>query len=71
MKVVGAGLLLGLAITIPVAQLIRTQLFQTSTYDPTALSVVSATLAATGLLACWIPARRATKVDPISALRAE
>ena len=39
--------------------------------DPTTLSVVALVVLGAGLLACWIPARRATRVDPIVALRYE
>ncbi len=49
----------------------RIILFQVDTKSPFMFAVVSATLAATGLLAVFIPARRATRVDPMVALRYE
>ncbi|MBA4135845.1 MAG: hypothetical protein C0518_00850 [Opitutus sp.] len=53
------------------ARLIASQLFGTSVFDPLAYGVVTFTLLTSALLACWIPARRATRVDPLVALRAE
>ena len=67
------GLAIGLAIAIP---LLAAGLFQTfavgvSPYDPSILIGIPAILAAVMIAACWIPARRAARVDPITALRQE
>jgi ABC-type lipoprotein release transport system permease subunit len=50
---------------------ISTFLFKTTPHDPWALSATAITLAAGGLVAAWIPARRAATVDPVVALRAD
>jgi putative ABC transport system permease protein len=46
-------------------------LFRVSPRDPLTLTVVTVTLATAGLLACWLPARRAAALDPVKALRYE
>jgi ABC-type antimicrobial peptide transport system permease subunit len=64
---VAVGLLLSLAAGRVLAQI----LYEVSPSDPFALVVSSVMLAAAALLACFLPARRATLVDPIQALRTE
>ena len=64
---VGVGILLALA----VGQVLAGMLFQVSPVDPAALSIASVLLASAALLACFFPARRATKVSPMIALRTE
>ncbi|HKQ38263.1 MAG TPA: ABC transporter permease, partial [Verrucomicrobiae bacterium] len=66
-----AGLTTGLAIALMVAKLVANQMYGISAHDPFSFGIVSLLLAAISLLACWIAARRATKVDPVVALRAE
>ena len=68
---IGAGLLIGLGAAIATMQFLESLLFQVTARDPATLITVMIVLAGTALLACWIPARRATKVDPIIALRSE
>jgi len=65
------GLIIGLAGTFAVGHLIATQLYQISPHDPFLLGAATIGLAISALLACVIPARRATMVDPIQALRTE
>jgi putative ABC transport system permease protein len=67
--VLGAGI--GLIASLLLARVISTQLWGVSAYDPTTLAAVTALLLLTGLVACWIPARRASQVDPLVALRYE
>ena len=66
-----AGAVLGAAGSLLAARLLQSMLFQVSARDPRVLAEALAVLAGTALLAAWIPARRATRVDPIEALRQE
>ena len=65
------GLAVGLGIAVVLARLLGTALFQVEPNDPVTYFIVVAILVAAGLIACLIPARRATGVDPIEALRVE
>jgi predicted permease len=65
------GLIIGLAGTFAVGRLLAAQLYQISPHDPFLLGAAAIVLAVAALLACLIPARRATRVDPIQALRTE
>jgi putative ABC transport system permease protein len=67
----GVGMLLGLGFAASVAQLMSVILFDVRPRDPATFGGVVAVLAASGLIACLIPARRATRVDPLLALRSE
>jgi putative ABC transport system permease protein len=70
-KLLVLGLLLGLLGAFSVTRIIRSLLYSTSSTDALSFIVTSLTLVAVALLACYIPARRATKVDPMVALRYE
>src|SRR5215468_423518 len=65
------GLVVGLAAALVLGRLITSQLFQTSAYNPILLSATLAILAIAALLACLIPAWRASSVNPVEALRTE
>jgi predicted permease len=67
----GLGTMLGLALAATIAQLMQVILFEVQPRDPAIFGGVAAVLAATGLVACLVPARRATRVDPLVALRTE
>jgi putative ABC transport system permease protein len=69
--VIAAGVGLGVAGAAISTRFLRTLLFQVQPGDPATLAAVSALLLAVGLAACYVPARRATRVDPLVALRAE
>jgi len=68
---VGAGVGMGLAGSLTLTPLIRTLLFEIGPGDPLTLSAVSLLLTGTGLIACYAPAHRATRVDPMLALRCD
>ena len=71
MKPVLSGLALGIIATFALGRLIAAQLYQVSAHDPVLLGGATVLLAATALMACLLPARRATHVNPIQALRTE
>lgn len=70
-KLVGLGVLIGLAGALAGSRLLQSLLFEVSPHDPVTLALVIVLLSAVALLACYLPARRATKVDPNVALRCE
>lgn len=70
-RLAGAGLVLGLLGAFAVARLLGTVLVGVEVMDPAAFVLTSFLLATAALIACWLPARRATRVDPMIALRTE
>ena len=63
------GLVTGVLASFATNQLLVDQLWNTSARDPVTLAAAVSLVIVSGLIACWIPARRATRVDPIAALR--
>jgi predicted permease len=66
-----AGCACGVILSVLASHLLLTSLYRTSQYDPATLCLIPAMLFAVVLLAAWVPANRAAKVDPMQALRAE
>jgi len=71
LTLIGIGLVVGLAISAATNRLLVSQLWNTSPHDPLTLTLTVVVVCAVGLLACWIPARRAIRIEPIVALRHE
>jgi putative ABC transport system permease protein len=70
-RLIASGVLAGVALAIVLSRVLRTFLFDVQPSDPTTLLVVGALFVGVALLACWVPVRRAAKVDPLEALRYE
>ena len=71
MRLAAVGVGIGLLLALALAQVLSSLLIGVSGYDVTIFILVPALLVAVALVACYLPARRATKVDPLVALRYE
>jgi putative ABC transport system permease protein len=71
LRLTAIGVVVGLGVAVIVARYLASLLFQIGTIDPLAIGIVTVLLVAVALVACYIPARRATRVDPTIALRYE
>jgi ABC-type antimicrobial peptide transport system permease subunit len=69
MKPVALGTAAGLVGSLAASRLVASQLYGVSSWDPLTLITVAALLAAAAFVACWLPARAATKVPPLEAVR--
>jgi putative ABC transport system permease protein len=65
------GVTIGVAASLALTRLMKTLLFEVSATDPLTFGAVAALMTLVALLACYLPARRATKVDPLIALKHE
>ncbi len=66
-----AGTLLGLAASLAAGRLVRGLLYGLTPYDPAPLALAALVLAAAAGIAAWLPARRAARLEPMTALREE
>ena len=71
LRIVAAGVIVGLVGAFGVTRVLQTFLFGVTPTDPIAFTIVTLLLVAIGMTAAWLPARRATRIDPVAALRAE
>jgi putative ABC transport system permease protein len=71
MRLAFLGVAIGIAASLVLTRLISTLLFGVSTTDPVEFSLAATVIVTTALIACYLPARRATRVDPIVVLRFE
>ncbi len=71
LRLVAIGLAIGLGAAVLLARVIEPWLFKTRAADPMMLALATVALGAAGLLASWIPARRAARLDPVNTLRAD
>jgi ABC-type antimicrobial peptide transport system permease subunit len=69
--VIAAGVGVGLAAAVVATRFLQTLLFEIRPGDPLTLLTVSTLLSIVGLAACYFPARRATRIDPLAALRTD
>jgi putative ABC transport system permease protein len=70
-RLIGLGLAIGFVGALVLTRLLQSDLEGISARDPVSFSIVSIVLLAVGLLACYLPARSATRLDPVEALRYE
>jgi putative ABC transport system permease protein len=71
LQLVGAGAIIGVAASLATNRLLESQLWNTSPNDPMTFGVAISVVLLIGVLACWLPARRAVHVEPMVALRHE
>jgi ABC-type antimicrobial peptide transport system permease subunit len=71
LQLAGGGIVIGLLAALALGRLIGSLLYGVRAHDPLTYVAVALVLIVVALLACWIPARRATRIDPLIALRTE
>ena len=71
MRLAGIGTVIGLLASLAASRVLQNQLFQVSAFDPLTFALMAMVLIGAALLASYVPAQRATRVDPMDALRYE
>ena len=71
MRLLVAGLIIGFIGAVAMSRVIRSLLFGVSANDPLIYAIVTVVLIAAAIVACWLPARKASRVNPMVTLRAE
>jgi putative ABC transport system permease protein len=71
LKLAGAGVIVGLVVALPLTRALRASLFGVTALDPLTFAVVIVALVLLAALACYVPARRALRIDPVEALRVD
>jgi putative ABC transport system permease protein len=70
-RLIVIGLALGFAAALALGRVMTSQIYEVSAYDPAVFAIALAGLGIAALVASWLPARRASRIDPIHALREE
>ena len=71
LRTIGIALVIGLAVSLGATRLLQTQLFRVAPVDPLTFALAPSILAVVAIVACYLPARRASRVDPLVALRSQ
>ena len=71
MRLVAVGAVVGAALALALGRVLAALLYETSPVDPATYAIAAAVLAATAAVACWAPAHRAARVDPVRVMRGE
>jgi ABC-type antimicrobial peptide transport system permease subunit len=71
LMLIGVALVLGTAGALAVSRVLQNLVYDVTTTDPLTFAAMAALLAGTGAVACWLPAQRASGIDPAAAIRSE